>query len=422
MFCCAYGSQWIWRLARNRRGAIAPLVALALPALMGAAALAVDAGFFYLEQQRLQVAADAAAVGAAYLLPGNPTAAQLQSAAQQAAQGATGGALAGTLATPIGISATASAVTVTLTSQASGFFSPALRLVAPALTARATAGIKPGPACVLALNTSISNAIEVAGSGTLTASNCGVFANSPATSAINVSDSGSINAQSVAAVGGVTTSSSGTLSPSPPITGAAARPDPYAQMVPPSAPATCNFTNATFNGGKTQYFTQSANVFCGNTTFSGNTTGQFDAGIYYIVNGNLTFTGSSVSSSQGTTFVLTGTTPGSFNWTGNSNGQISAPTSGPTAGIAIWQTCGSGGSPANVIDNQLTGSSVLTVAGGVYAPCGELNLNGNVQMVAAPGETLSVVADLVQVSGHGVLDVAAGSSASGTPTFVVLMQ
>ena len=57
------------QISRDRRGAIAPLVALTLPALIGAMALAVDVGFLYVEHQRLQIAADAAATGAALLLP-----------------------------------------------------------------------------------------------------------------------------------------------------------------------------------------------------------------------------------------------------------------------------------------------------------------------------------------------------------------
>jgi Flp pilus assembly protein TadG len=88
------------QISGDRRGAIAPLVALTLPVLIGAMGLAVDVGFLYVEHQRLQIAADAAATGAALLLPGTPSTAQLQAAALQAATDASGSAMIGTIETP----------------------------------------------------------------------------------------------------------------------------------------------------------------------------------------------------------------------------------------------------------------------------------------------------------------------------------
>jgi len=208
------------QISRDRRGAIAPLVALTLPALIGAMALAVDVGFLYVEHQRLQIAADAAATGAALLLPGSPSTAQLQAAALQAATDASGSAMIGTIETPVTVSATTSSVTVKLVSQTQGFFAQALKTVAPSLTASATAGLRPLASCVLALSPSLVNAIDVEGMGSITASGCGIFSNSSAASAIYL-NSGTISGKSVGTVGGYAHSSSGanTLSPYPPTTG-----------------------------------------------------------------------------------------------------------------------------------------------------------------------------------------------------------
>lgn len=54
--------QAVARLGANRSGAIAMIVAMALPALLGAAAMAIDIGNYRYVQGRLQTAADAAAL------------------------------------------------------------------------------------------------------------------------------------------------------------------------------------------------------------------------------------------------------------------------------------------------------------------------------------------------------------------------
>ena len=52
--------------ARDERGAVAVLTALALPVLLGSAALACEAGWWLVETRSLQNAADAAAVAASF--------------------------------------------------------------------------------------------------------------------------------------------------------------------------------------------------------------------------------------------------------------------------------------------------------------------------------------------------------------------
>ena len=52
----------VGRLARNRSGAIAVMFAMAIPAMLGAAALAIDFSSYHYTQARLQNAADAAAL------------------------------------------------------------------------------------------------------------------------------------------------------------------------------------------------------------------------------------------------------------------------------------------------------------------------------------------------------------------------
>ncbi len=399
----------------DRRGAIAILFALLLPALMALMGFAVDVGFFYVEQQRLQVAADAAAIGAALLLPNQPTTAQLQAAALQAANDATGGSLIGTLATPITVAATSSALTVTLASQSHGFFAPALQVMAPTLQAKATAGTKSSSACVLALATAGGTGIQVDNMGRITATNCGIFSDSSASNSIYL-NSGTISGQSVGAVGTVSLSNSGsnTLSPNPAVSGASAKANPFAGMTA-LTPGSCSYPSGTsFTAWQSTpyHFTQSQNVFCGDTTIGGNgTTDIFDPGVYYVVNGNLTFNNASVNSVQGVTFVLTGSAPGAFSWTNYSGTfQMSAPTSGATAGILVWQTCGSG----SVGTNEFAGGSTMQISGAFYAPCGTLELSNDAQLTTQSGGTMTVVANVIYVTGSAGIAAVGSTSSSGT--------
>ena len=57
------------RRARGERGQILPIVALALVALLGIAAFAIDVGYAYYAKRQLQSATDAAALAGAQDLP-----------------------------------------------------------------------------------------------------------------------------------------------------------------------------------------------------------------------------------------------------------------------------------------------------------------------------------------------------------------
>jgi hypothetical protein len=112
------------------------------------------------------------------------------------------------------------------------------------------------------------------------------------------------------------------------------------------------------------------NVFCGNVTIGGNgSTDTFAPGIYYIYNGSLTFNNADITSANGVTFVLTGTNPGSFNWTNYSNTTtLSAPTTGDTAGITVWQTGSTASGSTNTITTDaFNGGSTLQLGGAFYA-------------------------------------------------------
>ena len=419
-----------WR--RTSRASVAVMAALLMPSMLGAAALATDASMWFLEQHRLQIAADAAAYAAALELSSS----SMQSAsptsyttvATNEVTAVTGGHLIGTLGTPVvNVAANFASVTVTLTSTADTFFVHAVRLGNISMQASATAGLVPSAACVLAMNPSAANAIEAGGTngaGSITATNCGVFSDSTSSTSISV-NSASITAQSVGTAGSVYMSNSGSNHVSPtPSTHASPVADPDAGMTVPTHGA-CTYTNGSFTAWQaTPYAFASGTVFCGNTTIGGNgSSDTFAPGIYYVT-GNITFNNADVTSASGVTFVLTGTTAsadaGSLTWQNNSAATLTAPTTnanGGIPGILIWQTCPSpnaSGAYSQVNGGiLLNNGSPVTASGTIYAPCGNVELENNAKLQNATGASLSVVASTIYVTQSAALVTNAVNTAGG---------
>ncbi len=400
-------------LRRDRRGAVALMVGVMSPMLMGFAAMTVDAGFWIIGQTRLQVAADAGAMGAGFLLvssnfkamsPANQNAAAA-AVAQAEAKGAMN-KMMGTLVTPVTVSVASdySSVTVTIYSQASNIFGGVFNIAAPLMRATATAGVKTSAPCVLALGTT-GNAVKLDNSGTITAASCSVDSK-----ASIYLDSGTVTATAIVAAGSVTQSNSGSnsMTPSTPTQNSTSvPPDPYAGNVAPKA-GSCT-THPDYTAYSASAYVANPGTWCGDQTIGGNgSTITFNPGVYIISNGNLTFNNATINSATGVTFVLTGSSPGSFSWTNYSNTStlISAPTSGPTSGIVIWQTCGT---------NQTTsfqGGSTLVLSGAVYMPCSAVDVGNNAQVKAPLNGTMTFIGKTVYVHGSAVL--AASGSGTGT--------
>ena len=430
------------RIGRDRRAAVALMVGVMSPALIGLCSIIVDTGFWFIGSVRLQVAADAGAMGAGLLLQ-NPT---VQAANNQAAIFRTAATtevngsatkLAGTINTPTVTwdNASYTWVTVTLTSQMPSIMLGAFtNATAPLIRATATASVKAAPAtpCVLTLGTS-GVGIKVDNSGTVSAANCAIGSNSTASNTPDPSkasiylNSGTITADSLSTAGkyGQSNSGSNVYTVKTTSQNATATPNPFASKTA-ATPSNCDVTNGNFTGyNPNPYrFTPSNGiyVFCGNTTIGGNSSTQiFDPGIYYVVNGDLTFNNASITTATDVSFVLTGSNPGNFSWTNYSNTstQISAPSTGATAGIAIWQACKSNGS-GNGQSMSFQGGSTLLVTGAVYAPCSDVDV-GNAAVVKPPlGKSFTLISKTIYAHGSGeIRTVPATNSGGGTNPLVL---
>lgn len=395
-------------LAQDRKGATAIMVAAMAPVLLGLAAMVVDTGMWVAGQTQLQIQADAAAMGSAFMLT-QPSflsldllsqVAALQAAATAEVQGVSA-RLSLNVSTPA-VTWSATSVTVTLTSQTSSYFLGVFNIAAPRVRAMAKAGFQPATPCVLELGIGgVSMLLD--NTATVSATLCPVTINAGL-----LVNSGALSGSSVNVLGAVTLAGGGN-SISPPVsvfTSVAL--DPYAGQQAPARGACASHPDYT------QYGTHTASpgTWCGNTTVGGNgSTITFNPGVYYVA-GDLTFNNASITSANGVTFVVTG----NLNYTNYSNTptQITAPSSGATAGIAFWQPCGVGQT------SSFQGGSTLQVSGAIYAPCSNVDMGNNAQVTAPANASMSFISSTLHVHGSASLRAAARNSTSGSTP--VLLQ
>jgi hypothetical protein len=385
--------RWLWR---DERGAIAPIAALLLAVGLGFAGLGVDTAVWYLEKRSMQGAADAAASSATTaLIEGNNPITQARAVA------ATFGYLHGvddtvvivnnppTSGSKAGIE---EAVEVIITRGKAPMLA-ALFLAEPVeIYSRAVAsgeGDGNGEVCVLALEVS-AQGIGITGSVQVDLPNCGIGVNSSNSQALNVTGSAQVTATNISIVGGyrVTGSAVITTTEAPGVaTGQAPYADPYADLTVPSFSG-CNYNNFSLSGSGTS--TLSPGVYCNGIQITGSRTINMQPGIYYIDRGKFDVAGSTIINAEGgVSIVLTSSTGNNyarFDVTGSAILHLTAPSTGPTAGMAVWQDRRATTSGANSIN----GSSIQDVTGAVYFPRQALTWTGST--VAGGSQCTQVIA------------------------------
>ena len=395
------------RFGDDTRGAIFLTVAIALPVLLGATALAVDLGMWYRERTTLQLAADAAAMGAARLLSdASATTGNYQTVALAEAEGAIGHGTVGALVTPISVSVTAGqSVTVTLTSAATQYFTAALGVPAPTLTATAEAGLAQPPACVLALDQASVTGISITGNATVDAPQCGIFSNATSAHSLDFTGNISVDAKSIGSSGIARETGNVSVTPTP-LNNQGAVADPLSSLTPPT-PAACTSASGSYTGNQT--VTLWPGTYCSGLSFAGNTTVTFEPGTY-ILEGNFSLAGNvTIASATGVTFYLGGSSPGTLQWTGKimTQSPMTAPTSGPYAGVLVYQDRSA--SAGNVA--SFTGNASLSIGGTLYLPEAKLSITGNAFGAPPAASGFSVIADTIAITGNPTFST--GTSTSG---------
>jgi hypothetical protein len=235
-----------------------------------------------------------------------------------------------------------------------------------------------------------------------------LFNNSTSSTAITVGGSSAVSAYSVGVVGGI----SGNITASHGIaTGQSPTRDPYAGA------SFGSFSGCDYNKMSVKNTaTLSPGVYCNGLSLNAGANVFLQPGIYYIDQGSLSVNGGATLSGDGVTIVFTSST-GSNYATATINGgatvNITAPTSGPTAGIAIFGDRNmSTGTPF-----KFNGGASQIFTGAIYVPKADVQFAGGANTSRActqlVGDTVTFTGNAnfaINCSGTGIKPIATAAT------------
>lgn len=388
----------ISRFFVQENGTVAILTGLVFVILIGFAALAIDVGIWYSEKRQLQFAADAGAIGGAIALKttGKPTMSTYATNDINLNNCTSGNSCTIVINNPPTSGASAGnggAVEVLLSKPADMFLANLFLGSAPTLHARSVAGNQVSNNCVVTLKTT-GIGINVKGGGNVNSPNCGLYSNSTdPTRSVNVVGGGTIITSTVTAVGGI---NNGGIIAGTSIPGASALSDPYASVVMPTSSGSCTQTNYQLNSA-----TQTINpgVYCGGIKLVSSANLTMNPGIYFMDRGNFDASGQSSISANGVTIIMTSSTGsnyGDININAGAITNMSAPTTGTTAGILFFGDRNSSGKAEN-----FTGGVGQILNGVLYFPTNDVSYAGQASVTGNP--CFQIVSSTVTFTGGSAL-------------------
>src|SRR5829696_9063108 len=372
--------------------------ALSLLPVVGMAGGALDYTRATTTRQKLQAATDMAALGAA-------TANSVSSDAQRIALAQSLFKANDTSGATVSASVAGDKVTVVADARVKTTLMSVMQVSEIALSVRSTAARATSgpPACVLALNKTVSGAITFSGSADFLAVGCSVHSNSRSPSSLSISGSGSVTAAGFCSAGGVSTSKA--ITPEPRLN-CRQIDDPF-QSLPAPVTTGCTYPNLVQVQPNDQK-TLAPGIYCDGLTIKGEATLQ--AGVY-VIKGALTINSQAAVSGSGVTFYLTGSGAGI---NGGGAVTLTAPTSGVYGGVLVFQD-----RLANVgATNTLNGGASTKLVGAIYTAAQELSVNGG-SGFGQQSQLMPIVADQVKFSGSTTAkaDVTGFNMAARCPSF-----
>lgn len=386
----------------DRKGSIFVVVGAALPVLIGVLGLGADAGVWYANKRAAQTQTDAAALSGAYEKARINNSNIVPAAQKEAIRNGFTNAAPNTLTilnppTSGPNTGKQKAVEVIMKTQQQLLFA-GLFLDSVAITTRAVATVEvTGSACVLALETLASSTVTNSGSVKINMPGCVLASNSTSQSALDWGGGATVTAESIWTPGNYTATGGATMTlAKPPTVGAWPIDDPYAD-VPLPVPGPCT----TWGGGSTI----NPGSYCG-INITGNLT--FNPGTYYIVDADFKVNANVVvncncTGGAGVTIIMTGTgdfsKTGTVTFNGSSTFQLTAPTSGPYAGLAFYQDPRA---PLSGPIAKFNGGNAMSIQGAVYFPKRAIEWAGN-NSPSAPSCT-QVIGRTVTFSGGSTIN------------------
>jgi hypothetical protein len=261
---------------------------------------------------------------------------------------------------------------------------------------------------IIVLNPTVSGALTLTGSVSINITGA-VIVDSSSASALTATGSSKLTAGTIQVVGGV--SANNNLSPAP-ITAIKSIADPLAGLGAPAPGTNRGSINLTKSSQST---TINPGIYTSISVSGTGTTLTMNPGVYIIAGGGFSVSNSSIVNGTGVTiyntgsnFLVNGTDSGTFGAISlGSSGSVnlSAPTTGPYAGILIFQ------SRNNTRAMSLNASSVVGLSGVIYAPNALLSLGGSATL-----KTPAIVGQLSLNGNGGSALTTAGTDNSGVGT------
>lgn len=405
--------MYIRKSRRTRtRGVALAVVGLAMIAIVPMIGLGIDGACLYMVRARLSQAADAAALAGARALNGADDTAWIASATAAATKyfyaNFPAGYWGSTNVAPVvtvkkGNPSKPWSVTVSATADTPVYFMRMLnkmsaRVQVPATAWRADMG------CIFVLDPSADNAMSLGGAASFQ-SECGVNVNSSSSSALSISGASRLTAPSVKIVGNYQVGGASSVAP-PPTTGAAPVADPLGYL---SAPPVGLCTNTNYSLGSTSTDTISPGVYCNGISVGNSSNLTLGPGIYILLGGGLSVGGASRISGSGVMLYNTqgpGYAYQPVSISGSATVQLSAPTTGPYAGILVFQdrSVVAGGA------SSLGGAASMSLTGTLYLPTTGLTLGG-----ASGGAYTIIVSKTLSLSGASHINDDYSSLPNGSP-------
>ena len=392
-------NQSLIALRASASGQVMVLICVGIVALVGMVGVVADFSFMQHQKNMMQTAADSAAMAAAEELNyGDQVAAGKADAATNGYRDGVGGVTVAINIPPTSGPNTANSgyVEAIVAKPQPTYFLGVLGVSTMRVSTRAVAYAGTGPNCIYVMDPTAAGALSASGSATV-ASSCGLIVDSSSTTGLLVAGTGvTITAPTIGVVGNYSASSGAALSPTPK-TGVIAASDPLAWVQAPTV-GSCAHTSFSLNGtsgSSGSPYQLYPGTYCGGIAVHGNAVLQFNAGTYVLAGGGMSISANTTMTGLGVTFYNTTGTGGygGISLNGNTAANLSAPTSGPLAGILFFQDRAV---PNTGAGSTISGNSTSTFDGAIYFPTTTLTFSGN---SSASGYSF-VVADKLVISGN----------------------
>jgi hypothetical protein len=364
------------------RGQALILVVLGIVGMVALVGLAIDGGNAFSDRRHAQSAADTAALAGALAKAKGldiAAAATARATSNDYTDGANGATVtvnnppaAGCNGTNGPYAGNSQYIQVIIRSTVETFFGPVVGISQMRNCVEAIARAQPGIITKLAMGNSVaavgctgSNIIAASGSTDVTLIDGGVFSNSSTNPALYIQKISNLETPSVTSVGAASVPYG--YSPAP-VTGVVQWPCPLpSYMIPQYA---CSYNYVNFPPSMPDpHVTKVGSMY------------NISPGVYCISGSwsKADMTGSEV------TFVMLNE---GFNWNGNVDIHLSAPTSGVTKGLLIFLPY------SNTNSITLNGTAGLDITGSVFAPASVINLSGNFGSTAVQSQWMGKVVDM----------------------------